>query len=157
MSKPKRKALIVTPDDAEWRDVVETELKRPSDFQFEGAKRYIFPGIDALDSFNKYLFDCLLFFDDCRSYLRATTDPRLKNIFIRRRQKMLDVLLVGHGFTDIPPQAFTNASDIFLFKTKDNIKKRKDVLIDFDLMVEAQARINKKAETDKHYYERIIF
>lgn len=160
--QPGRKALIVTPDFSEWNDVEETQLMKPSDFQFEGIRRYIWTFINkddraAMDRLRQWYFDGMLIFDDCRSYLQASTNDWLKYLYIRRRQKMIDLMLVTHGFTDVPPQAFTNCSDLFLFKTVDNIDRRKNELINFDEILSHQARINKKAESNKHYYERIIF
>lgn len=157
LGKPGRKALIITPDYAEWTDVEETFLEKPSDFDFTGARKYVFEDISILSSINKYLFDCLLVFDDCRSYMEASTDKRLKRLYIRRRHRMIDVVLVGHGFTDVPPKAFTNATDIWLFQTKDNIEERKRALRNFQEMVKAQERVNEKAKTNKHYKELIKF
>lgn len=162
VSKPGRKALIITPDAAEWTDCPETTLQKPSDFQFEGIRRYIWTFINkedqaAMERLREYYFDGILAFDDCRSYLMANTNDWLKYLYIRRRQKMIDLLLVAHGFTDVPPQAFTNCTDLFLFKTVDNIVRRKDELRNLDEMIAHQARINQKAENNPHYYELIKF
>ncbi|MGD9930148.1 MAG: hypothetical protein AB7U05_09020 [Mangrovibacterium sp.] len=162
VAKPGRKALIITPDSAEWTDYPETELKRPSDFQFEGIRRYIWTFIQkedqaAMQRLRDFYFDGFLAFDDCRSYLMASTNDWLKYLYIRRRQKKIDLLLIAHGFTDVPPQAFTNCTDLFLFKTVDNIIRRKDELRNLDDMIRHQERINQKAETNPHYYERIKF
>lgn len=159
---PKRKALIVTPDASEWNDMPETSLLRPSDFEFEGVRRYVWTFIRkddlaAMDRLRQWYFDGMLIYDDCRSYLTANTNDWLKYLYIRRRQKMIDLMLVTHGFTDVPPQAFTNCSDLFLFKTVDNIDRRKNELINYDEILRQQAEVNRKAETNKHYYKRIIF
>ena len=157
-----RKALIITPDASEWNDMPETSLLRPSDFEFEGVRRYIWTFIRkddlaAMERLRKWYFDGMLIYDDCRSYLQANTNDWLKYLYIRRRQKMIDLMLVTHGFTDVPPQAFTNCSDLFLFKTVDNIDRRKNELINYDEILQQQAEVNRKAETNKHYYKRIIF
>lgn len=174
-ARPERKALIVTPDASEWTDIEETSLSRPSDFDFEGIRRYIWTFIrkddlSAMERLRKWLFDSMLIYDDCRSYLQANTHDWLKYLYIRRRQKMIDLMLVTHGFTDVPPQAFTNCSDLFLFRTVDNIIRRKDELINYDAILDHQARVNSRAldtkkawtttgkiEDNKHYYERITF
>lgn len=172
---PGRKSLIITPDASEWTDIEETTLSKPSDFQFEGIRRYIWTFIRkddlaAMERLRKWYFDGMLNFDDCRSYLTANTNEWLKYLYIRRRQKMIDLMLITHGFTDVPPQAFTNCSDLFLFRTVDNIVRRKDELINYDAILEHQARVNSRAldikkawtssgkvEDNKHYYERITF
>lgn len=160
--KPGRKALIITPDASEWKEAEETSLTKPSDFDYSGARRYIWTFIRkedlaAMDRLRQWYFDGMLIFDDCRSYLTANTNDWLKYLYIRRRQKMIDLMLVTHGFTDVPPQAFTNCSDLFLFKTVDNIDRRKNELINYDEILKHQAEVNRQAETNKHYYKRIIF
>ena len=68
---------------------------------------------------------------------------------------MIDIIACGHGFTEVPPKMFTFATHYALFKTIDNIERRKNVIQNFEVMKEAQARINQKAQTDPHYYEII--
>lgn len=63
--------------------------------------------------------------------------------------------MVGHGFTDVPPAAFTNVSEFILFMTKDNVYRRKNVILNYDQVAEAQQRVNRNAEKDIHYYEII--
>jgi hypothetical protein len=160
--QPGRKALVITPDPVEWRDKAETILTKPSDFKFEGIRRYIWSTVDktdeiAMQNIGKWYYDGMLIFDDCRSYIEAFTPPWLKYLYLRRRHKMIDLMLVAHGFTDVPPQAFTNCSDLFLFRTNDKMERRKRELNKYDELLAHQARINRKAETNKHYYERIIF
>jgi len=153
------KSMVITPDDAEWRNYPEVELTTADDFLYSGIRRHIFNDakkggtLDRVHLFKKGK----LVFDDCRAYLLAATDPRIRRALIRSRQNMVDVFAVGHGFTEVPPVFFTFATDIILFRTADNIKRRQDCLKDFDKMVEAQARINKKAESDPHYFEIIKF
>ncbi len=65
----------------------------------------------------------------------------------------MDVIAVGHGFTEVPPKMFTFATHFALFKTKDNIARRKNVLGDFEEMAEAQRRINQAAINNQHYFE----
>lgn len=162
VSKPGRKALIITPDPVEWKDIEETLLTKPSDFQFEGVKKYVWDEDDkiavlAMKKIKKFYFDGILVFDDLRSYLDADTPPWLKFFYIRRRQKMIDLLLVAHGFTDVPPQAFTYCTDLFLFRTADKIERRKRELNRYDELLAHQTRINQKAENNPHYYELIKF
>ncbi len=175
LKKPGRKALIITPDAAEWTDMPETTLEKPSDFQFEGARRYIWTFIKkedeaAMQNLRNWYFDGILAFDDCRSYLGAATDEWMKYLYIRRRQKMIDLMMITHGFTDVPPQAFTNCSDLFLFRTVDNMIRRRNELRNLDEMMQHQTRVNaratdtqkawtktRKIEDNRHYYERIKF
>lgn len=149
-------ALVIVPDDMEWNALpwvhpaytyrVESYVKARKIIYEKGLLNIIFQRFRS----------GLLLFDDCRSYLTATVEQDLKQILIRRRQLMIDVILVAHGFTDVPPQAFTNATHFMLFKTIDNVERRKDVLgPNYQRMLEAQIRINKKAEAEPHYHEII--
>ncbi len=153
--KHKRRALIVTPDDIEWNTIEMVNPRFPERIRnYVLARRLIYEdGILPIIA-NNYR-NGLLIFDDCRAYLTAQTDSDLHNLLIRRRQKMIDIIAVGHGFTEVPPKLFTFASEIVLFRTIDNIDRRKNVLKDFAAMQAAQARINQKAEKNPHYFEVI--
>lgn len=155
MQKPDGRGLIVTPDDIEWNFLpdVNTRLNHHIETYVKFRKLIYQPG--ALNWLSTYFRNGLLIFDDCRAYLPANTEMDLHNLLIRRRQKAIDIIAVGHGFTEVPPKFFTFASEIILFKTMDNIKKRENVLKDFAKMEEAQARINLKAQTNPHYFEVI--
>jgi ABC-type Mn2+/Zn2+ transport system ATPase subunit len=154
-TKNRGRALIVTPDDREFTSVPYFNLRFPDRLSmFRGERRIIyFDGLLPLvrDNFS----NGLLVFDDCRSYLGAATTQELHNLLIRRRQKMYDMVAVGHGFTEVPPKFFTFASHIILFRTIDNIYQRRTVLRDYNAMAAAQERINTKAAQDPHYYEII--
>ncbi len=153
------KSLVITPDDVEWRQYPETELQTSDDFRFEGVSRHIFNPAKTRGTLDqlKYFNRGNMVFDDCRAYLLSATDLRIRQVLIRSRQRMVDVFAVGHGFTEVPPVFFTFATRIILFRTADNIYRRKDCLKDFDKMVEAQQRVNRKAKSDPHYYEIIKF
>ena len=79
----------------------------------------------------------------------------LLDILIRRRQKMIDICYVGHGFTQIPPAFFTFSTHFALFKTIDNIDRRRDCIQNFDEMKAAQERVNAAALKNPHYHEII--
>lgn len=145
--------LIVVPDDMEWPSVPFVHPKFPHRIEnYVGARKIIYEeGI--LQIISDRFKNGLLVFDDCRAYFTASLDTELHTLLIRRRQKMIDIVAVGHGFTEIPPKFFTFATDLVLFRTIDNIDRRKNVLNNFDLMKAAQARINARAEKEPHFYE----
>ncbi len=153
LKKKDSHVLIVVPDDMEWPSVPFVHPRFPERIErYVGARKIIYePGILEIISDR---FKCgMLVFDDCRAYFDAGLDRDLHTLLIRRRQKMLDIVAVGHGFTEIPPKFFTFATDLILFRTIDNIDRRKNVLNNFDEMKVAQGRINQKAAQDPHYYE----
>lgn len=154
----RQKSLVITPDDIEWRQCGEPlALATPDDFTFSGIRRHIFDParrggtLDRLEYFRRGV----LVFDDCRAYLHAATDERIRQLIIRRRQRMVDVFAVGHGFNEVPPVFFTFASEIILFRTTDNIARRRNCLKDYDRTLEAQTRVNRRAASQPHYFEVI--
>ena len=149
-----QRCLIVTPDDVEWTDLPENELKSRSDFEFTGMMRHIYKPDTTLDAI-KFFKKGILVFDDCRSYFQSNTDPRVRELLIRRRQRSVDVFAVGHGFTQVPPVFFTFASEYILFKTVDNIKMRKNYITNYDFMEQSQLYVNEQAKKDLHFY-RVI-
>ena len=149
------RSLIITPDCVEWLEYEENKLKTKADYFFEGINRHIYLE-DSLKKIDKYTRGTLIF-DDCRSYLKASTAQEVRNLIIRRRQRQIDIFAVGHGFTEIPPVFFTFATDIILFRTTDNIIRRKDCLKDYEAVLQLQQRINKKSVEDPHYYEILKF
>jgi molybdopterin-guanine dinucleotide biosynthesis protein len=147
--------LIVASDDIEWNFLpsvhpaynweIEENVKARKTIYEKGLLRTI------LEKFSSGM----LIFDDCSAYFTSTRKMDLRALLIRRRQKMIDIVMVANGFTNAPPEAFIYASHYVLFKTIDNIDKRKNVIYDFPKIKEAQQRINKIAETNPHYYEII--
>ena len=158
LQKSNQKMLIITPDDIEWTDYEAVDLTKPEDFVYQGIRRHVFiPGKNGTLKKLEYFKKGILVFDDCRSYFPAKTPPELHQLLIRRRQRVVDIFAVGHGFTEVPPVFFTFANGIFLFRTTDNIIRRKDCLKDFDKTAGAQVRVNHKAKSDPHYVEYIPF
>lgn len=150
-----QRALVVTPDDVEWTDFPENPLQTRKDYAFTGIQRHIFNpeySLDAIAHFRKGI----LVFDDCRSYFQDRTDPKVRELLIRRRQREVDIFAVGHGFTQVPPVFFTFASDYILFKTVDNIDRRKDCIANnFNFIKQSQAFVNSKALKDPHFFRHI--
>lgn len=155
-NKKGRRALIITPDPVEWQGVEEIEPESQFLRQggFKGVRKIVYYSeAETLEPISKYYFDGVLIFDDCRSYFGSQTHPVLKTIFIRRRQFMRDVVIVGHGFTDIPPQYFTYTTKFILFKTTDNMVKRKNTISNFEAAQKVVERVNRKAMANPHYKE----
>lgn len=153
------KSLVVAPDVIGWENYPLVDLDCADDFLGSGIRTHIFDDrkkggtLDKIELFKKGN----LVFDDCRAYFADKTDPRIHKLIIRRRQRMVDIFAVGHGFNEVPPKFFTFATEIILFRTTDNIARRKNCLKDYEMMVEAQRLVNEKARLNPHYYEVIKF
>jgi len=155
LKKETPRVIIVTPDDSEWLQYDHADLINPSEFNFIGVRRHIFNDDYSMKMLSEYAYDALILLDDCRFYITSNIEKALHGFLIRSRQHMNDIVAVGHGFTEVPPKFFTFASHIVLFHTKDNIFKRKDVLKDFDRMVQKQIEVNQKSMSNFHYKEII--
>ncbi len=113
-----------------------------------GEKNY---SLQRISKFN----NGIVAFDDCKVYFGDNLSQEIVNLFVRRRQRSLDVFFVGHGFTTIPPKAFTYYSDAILFRTVDNIDRRKNCINNFDYFKRKQAEVNRMAQKNPHYHIRI--
>jgi GTPase SAR1 family protein len=156
LKKKNSHILVVVPDDMEWNSIpwVHPSFKQRIEWYVGARKICYIPGL--LPIINDNFKNGMVVFDDCRAYFTSSIDQDLHNLLIRRRQKMMDVVAVGHGFTEVPPKFFTFATHYILFRTIDNVERRKDVLGgNYEKMKEAQIRVNKKAEKDPHYFEII--
>lgn len=157
LKKKDSHVLVVVPDDMEWNSLEYVHSKFPHRIEtYVGARKIIyFAGLLPI------IRDCfrngLIIFDDCRAYWNKqnAVEGDLHSLLIRRRQQMIDICAVGHGFTEIPPKMYTFATHFALFKTIDNIERRKNVIQNFDELKAAQLRINAKAATEPHYFEVI--
>ena len=112
----------------------------------------------CVDDIRQYYSNGVLVFDDARAYIHAQTNDFMTWLQISRRQKSIDFISVFHGLTQVPPQYFTFASNLFLFYTKDNIKRRGVYVdeTDFVRIQETKRRIAQKvADGDKYYFELI--
>lgn len=153
------RALIITPDDSEWLDVDQVKIPSVELITFEGLRKIIFDDNSIIERLadNRFGFkNGILVFDDCRTFLDAQVDKTLRNIVLRPRQRMLDIIYIVHGFREVPPAFLTYTSTFFLFNTKDSIETRKkDLGMNYDILKQHQIEINKEAGNDEHYF-RII-
>ena len=151
----KNRALIVTPDPAEWRSVEEVAGRDIA--TFSGIRKIIYHQ-GAPEDIQRYYSNGMLIFDDARVYIHAQSDDFMQWIQIRRRQVGVDFFCCFHGLTQVPPVFFTFATNIVLFYTKDNIKRRAEYVdeADFQEIQAAKARIAKKVDAGNPYAYEII-
>lgn len=156
ISTPRK--LIVTQHLDEWRKYPHNALNSPSDLRFSGINWHLITEPKKTIKRLKNYKNGVLLLDDARRYLSAQTDQDALNIYISRRQNAVHLILVGHGFTQIPPQAFTFCTDIFLFATRDNIDStRKNTIQNYSEIIDVQTRVNRIAAQNWHYYEHIKY
>lgn len=153
------KVLIATPDMFEWKKIPLISGNFPDKIaDVNGAGRLIITHSNAKEMLT-YIYENfsngLLIFDDCRAFLKSKTDEFLEALFIRRRQKKINIIAVAHNFDKMPAAFWSYANEIFLFKTVGGLKNRKEYVNNADIIEQAQQRINQKAEKNIHYYEII--
>lgn len=148
--------LIVTPDPIEWQEAQPinkwAELK-----YFDGMRRIIYSP-ETMKRIQQYYSNGVLVFDDCRVYIHSQSNDFMQWLQIRRRQAGIDLFSVFHGLTQVPPVYFTFATNLFLFYTKDNIKRRGEYVdeADFEAIQSAKLRIAQKVENGNPYAYEIV-
>lgn len=149
------RALIVTPDPTEWRQIEEVAGRDIA--TFKGIRKIIYH-TGCMEEIQRYYHNGMLIFDDARVYIHSQSDSFMQWLQIRRRQVGVDFFCMFHGLTQVPPIFFTFATKLVLFYTKDNIKRRAGYVddADFAAIQEAKARIAKKVEAGNPYSYEII-
>lgn len=150
------KALILTPDSAEWRHL--PELQQSELRSFTGARRLIYEGPETLSLIEKNFYGGVLILDDAMAYLNEQTPKTMQYLYIRRRQFGIDIYIVAHGLRQLPPKVFTFASWLILFNSAENFTSRKrDLLAEtYEKIITAQERIRKKVLSGNPYYHEIL-
>ena len=97
----------------------------------------------------------MLVFDDCRVYVESTADRLMRTMLLSCRQNDVDFFAVGHGLATVPPIFFTYATHFCIFATADNVKKRKDTVLNFEAVSATVQEVNRRALSEPHFY-RII-
>ena len=150
-----RRVLIVTPDFAEWQGLPEITTENEI-YNFTEAAKIIYEDENTLLNIYNNYHNGLLVFDDYKAFGLAgkQAEITLRRLCIRRRQKMLDMAFVAHGFTELVPYfIFTFSTDIVLFRTIDNISRVRHVLRDPYEVYKAQKKINKLAIRKPHIFK----
>ena len=107
------KALIVTPDEMEWRElpVISTAAEV---YNLHDRARIVYQGPETLEMVVRYFYGSTFILDDAMTYLQFQTPDTLRALYIRRRQRGMDVYIVAHGLRQVPcsasPSAATSSS-----------------------------------------------
>lgn len=165
-----QRAIIITPDYKEWRDkdmngnelypLIE-RFHTQEDFVYDGYKRMIYDKdtLSQLLAFKKGI----IILDDCRAYLNDRIEDDLRKLLIRRGQNEVDIFMTAHSFNQVPRQVFNYVSDIFLFRTHDNIQMRAGVINNIEALQRIQAYVNRKSREiingveNKHFFQHFHF
>jgi len=152
LTKKYARVLIVTPHSGEWLQFPDIDINIRKYHQFEGIRR-VQASSGVVSEINRepdFFRNGLLVLDDARHYVNSTVEKSLEQILISRKQRGLDVVAAAHGLTVIPPLFFLYVSHFVMFKTQDNLKKRKNDLMWYDELVQMQKRVNEHANFHKY-------
>lgn len=123
-----RKALVLTPDEAEWRHLPKVTTAAEI-YRLQGAARYVCDNPNRIDDdialISRAFYGGSLILDDARAYIGHMTGQSTNYLYIRRRQYGVDIYLVAHALDQVPKQAFSYATYLHLFYTPGNIQYRK--------------------------------
>jgi GTPase SAR1 family protein len=154
-SQAGRRVLVVTPDDIEWPEL--PEISHSEIYNFQGVKKAIYePAL--LPAIYRNFHNGLLVMDDFKAFGISSKEDitTLRQLAVRRRQRMMDIAIAAHGFTEVVPLfLYTFSTHIVLFRTIDNIQRVLHVLKEGVKMKQMQAEINQRATTEPHFYKII--
>ncbi|MDR0667611.1 MAG: ATP-binding protein [Prevotellaceae bacterium] len=149
------KALILTPHCNEYEKYPHNNLEKPSDFRFSGICKNYFPSRELMQSVVKYFYDGTLVLEESRIYIENQPTPLNYALLNGMRQRMTDIIFVGHAFSDVPPLFLNRMTRILLFQTLEKLERRKGALLYFDLFKETQEEVNRKALKNPHFCKLI--
>lgn len=151
------KVLVVTPDESEWRQLPEVS-KATEVYNLTGRARIIYHGPETLEMVVRNYYGGALVLDDAMAYLQFQTSEVMRYLYIRRRQRGVDVYMVAHGLRQVPVQCFTFGSFLILFATTENFSSRKRDLDGdiFERILQSQRDLNAKCRAGETYAYTII-
>jgi GTPase SAR1 family protein len=152
------RVLVVTPHTNEWADVPligKYDKKRIKTFE-NISKILYYDG--CLENIQQYYRNGVLVLDDARDYVNAQSNKTTIWFNIGRRQAGINMFAVFHGLSQVPPVWYTFATNMVLFFSNDDIKRRVNILSDSILreIKEAQIEIEKDVKNGNAYANRLI-
>ena len=153
--KNRKRVIAVTPHFEEWNDYENINPRTKGFWKFSGIRR-IQSYSDVIKDINRpgdYFRNGVIIFEDVRSYIKARVEEAIEQILIARDQRKIDIIIAAHGLTLIPPIFFTYTDMFVMFRTQDNLQKRKKDLIWYNELLQLQQKVNEQAKTDPHYYD----
>ena len=164
IDKYKRNVLILMDDDSEEMFDVYTVLEQQHIGKFKGKAVCYPPSQKKLkidffkEIYNNFGFiknqqmGGLLVFDDAMTML-STRDEEVMQIFKKRRQRKLDIILNCHGFSEYPVSLVKNTTHVLIKKTLDSTKQFSQRLNTetANELIKAVNHVNKMAESNPFY------
>ncbi|MDL5044630.1 hypothetical protein QQ054_01025 [Oscillatoria amoena NRMC-F 0135] len=133
---------------ANWPVITIDKLK----YWKKGNYRLIITGDEteaALTEINTYCNNCLIIFEDAVKYLNPNLQPAVVSLFVDSKQKNIDVFLMYHEYTFVPPKVYRYTDSITVFKTKSSPFRRKNEINMYDEVQSVWDRV--KAHPSPYY------
>ena len=154
--KGHRILIVTNADNQDWKDV--EFLKDFKEIEtFTGIRKMIYKK-GRLEKIQQYYNKGTLILDDCRLYIQLQTTDFMNWLQVLRRHVGIDLFCVFHGLTQVPPIFFTFSSNLVLFHTLDNIKRRGYYIEEylFEEIQEKKQRILSEVNKGNKYHFEII-
>ena len=149
----RKRTLIVDPDGYEWRDVKEIDYSDIPNMP-EGSGKVIAPDENEIEDLIHFQNGNLVL-DDCRYYAGKRLQTAIRKVLIRRRQNSVDIFAVAHGTSEIPPDFYTFATHLILFKTNDSLQRLRGTM-DRDRIERVASIRNQINSHPNHHHYKII-
>lgn len=148
-----RRILVVDPDGIEWHDLATIESGDINRIKQGKRARIIAPTPEDLSQLVSFSEGSLVL-DDCRYYVKARIEESIRKVFVRRRQRGIDIYAVAHSLNEVPPTFWTFATHLILFKTTDNPDRLKHNLPGYEERIKGNMEAI-KSHPSLHYH-RVI-
>lgn len=146
----KRRALVIDYAGMEktWYGIPEVDLKDTATLKsFTDIRKALYAHYEdeSLDLIYKNYHNGILVMDDARNYLEGRLDIKFKRLLIGRRQKMVDIVAMAHGFEEIPPRFYNFYTKMVLFRTVKSPVEFKKHLSNYDQILTTWKRVNQRS------------
>lgn len=153
--KDRKRALAITPHFEEWNNYELLDPRKKRFWKYTGVRK-VQAYKDVIKDINRvgdYFKNGVIIFEEAKFYIKPRVEDAIEQILIARDQRKTDIIVASHGLTLIPPIFFSYVDVFIMFRTQDNLQKRKKDLIWYDELTELQKNVNKQAKIDAHYYD----
>lgn len=107
---------------------------------------------------DRKLRECLIAIEDAARFMPDNNrlDTDLRDMIINAKQRSMDICLLFHDWSDVPPKLIRWIDEIYLHKTDTSAEYRKKDLgpHKYNLMLQAEKEVN--AHPDKYFHKKII-
>lgn len=156
VKKTGKRTLVVDPDGYEWRKAptVDSSMIEEVNLKLKKGKtvKIVAPEAEDIKELDHFTRGNLIL-DDCRYYVDSRLDKDIRKLFIRRRQKQIDIFAVSHSLVDVPPSFYTYATHIVIFKIADNPERIKKNVPNYQQLL----KVIKKVNSSKDPHARAFF